>query len=216
LQDKIAAKGIPISFPQPQAAGTRGLHFSALHDVSLALTMEIRVVGNTLDTDGKSLVIITGANQGGKSSFLRSIGVAQLMMQCGMFVAAESFVAELCADLFTHYKREEDATMKSGKLDEELGRMSGISICRVGPTSVKTDHGFRTTKGYCRRTRLSAKTTDSALFPVTKLRTSIRSSSRPSTSISRHNALSHDHHFRRFACPHRLVSAAFFRRRNIS
>jgi DNA mismatch repair ATPase MutS len=32
------------------------------------------------------LVMITGANQGGKSTFLRSVGIAQLMMQAGMFV----------------------------------------------------------------------------------------------------------------------------------
>jgi DNA mismatch repair ATPase MutS len=115
--------------------GTRGLHFSDLHDVSLVLSMETKVVGNTLDADGKSLVIITGANQGGKSSFLRSIGLAQLMMQSGMFVAAESFVAELCANLFTHYKREEDVTMKSGKLDEELARMSGI-VDAITPNSI--------------------------------------------------------------------------------
>ncbi len=48
------------------------------------------------------------------------------MMQCGMFVPARSFCANVCDRLFTHYKREEDATMKSGKLDEELSRMSGI------------------------------------------------------------------------------------------
>jgi DNA mismatch repair ATPase MutS len=47
-------------------------------------------------------------------------------MQCGMFVPAESFCATVCAGLFTHYKRQEDATMKSGKLDEELSRMSHI------------------------------------------------------------------------------------------
>jgi DNA mismatch repair ATPase MutS len=48
------------------------------------------------------------------------------MMQCGMFVTAESFSADICRNLFTHYKREEDTTMKSGKFDEELDRMSGI------------------------------------------------------------------------------------------
>jgi DNA mismatch repair ATPase MutS len=48
------------------------------------------------------------------------------MMQCGMFVPAESFCSSICDGLFTHYKREEDATMKSGKLDEELSRMSEI------------------------------------------------------------------------------------------
>jgi DNA mismatch repair ATPase MutS len=52
-------------------------------------------------------VIITGANQGGKSTFLRSLGLAQLMMQSRMFVGAESFEAELCPALFTHYKRED-------------------------------------------------------------------------------------------------------------
>ena len=62
------------------------------------------MVGNRVNADHKSLVIITGANQGGKSSFLRSIGLAQLMMQCGLFVGAEAFKAELCPALFTHYK----------------------------------------------------------------------------------------------------------------
>ena len=44
-----------------------------------------------------------------------------------MFVAAESFAANVCAGIFTHFKREEDATMTSGKLDEELARMSAIA-----------------------------------------------------------------------------------------
>jgi DNA mismatch repair ATPase MutS len=108
------------------AAGQQHYHFSGLYDVCLSLRMKSRVVGNTVDADGKSLVIITGANQGGKSSFLRSVGVAQLMMQCGMFVGAEVFEGELCSSLLTHYKREEDATMQSGKFDEELARMNDI------------------------------------------------------------------------------------------
>ena len=84
-----------------------------------------KIVSNNVKAEDKDLVIITGANQGGKSTFLRSIGLAQLMMQCGMFVAAESFGSNICTP-FTHYKREEDPTMRSGKLDEELGRMSSI------------------------------------------------------------------------------------------
>ena len=90
------------------------------------MSLKQRVVGNDVNADDKDLVIITGANQGGKSTFLRSLGLAQLMMQCGMFVPAESFCANVCDGIFTHYKREEDVTMKSGKLDEELSRMSDI------------------------------------------------------------------------------------------
>jgi DNA mismatch repair ATPase MutS len=48
------------------------------------------------------------------------------MMQSGMFAPAESFSSDVCDGLFTQYKREEDVTMKSGKLDEELSRMSDI------------------------------------------------------------------------------------------
>lgn len=126
LSEQLAQLEEPISFPQPALVDERRHSFTGLYDVTLALTMKQKVVGNEVDADGKDLVMITGANQGGKSVFLRSIGLAQLMMQCGMFVPAESFSANLCSGLFTHYKREEDTSMKSGKFDEELGRMSAI------------------------------------------------------------------------------------------
>jgi len=126
LHERLAALGEPTCFPRPLPVGERGLHSRGLYDPCLALQMQRGVVGNTVDAKGKSLVIITGANQGGKSSFLRAVGVAQLMMQSGMFVGAESFEGELCSGLVTHHKREEDATLKSGKFDEELARMSEI------------------------------------------------------------------------------------------
>jgi DNA mismatch repair ATPase MutS len=132
LQARLVSKGEPICFPQPVTAGQRQHHFRDLYDVCLSLRMEGRIVANTTDADGKNLIIITGANQGGKSSFLRSVGVAQLMMQCGMFVGAEDFEGELCSALLTHYKREEDATMQSGKFDEELARVNEI-VKRVRP-----------------------------------------------------------------------------------
>ena len=135
LHDQLDQMREPTAFPEPAAAGERRCSFQGLYDVCLALTMKQKIVGNRVDADGKDMVIITGANQGGKSTFLRSVGLAQLMMQCGMFVPAESFDANLCNGLFTHYKREEDAAMESGKLDEELGRMSDI-VDHVKPNAL--------------------------------------------------------------------------------
>ncbi len=126
LHDQLAKKGEPICFPLPVGPGERRERFKGLYDVCLALRLKQRVVGNEVEADDKDLLIITGANQGGKSTFLRSLGLAQLMMQCGMFAPAESFCANICDGLFTHYRREEDVTMSSGKLDEELSRMNGI------------------------------------------------------------------------------------------
>jgi len=127
LAERLAELGELIAFPAPAAADERVHSFTGLYDACLSLTMKQKAVGNSVNANGKDLVIITGANQGGKSTLLRSIGLAQLMMQCGMFVPAEAFSANLCRGVFTHYKREEDASMTSGKFDEELSRMSAIA-----------------------------------------------------------------------------------------
>ena len=44
-----------------------------------------------------------------------------------MFVAADAYAATAAHAVFTHYKREEDATMTAGKFDEELARMSHLA-----------------------------------------------------------------------------------------
>lgn len=132
LAEQLARLGASIVFPEPAAVEARRLSGRGLYDPCLALTAQRRPVGSDVQADGKALAIVTGANQGGKSTFLRSVGLAQLMLQCGMFVAAEAYQASLCRGLFTHYRREEDATMTSGKLDEELSRMSAI-VDRLRP-----------------------------------------------------------------------------------
>ena len=135
LHERLARKGEPTCFPKPLASGRATLSGRGLYDPCLSLSVEQRVVGNDVSADDKLLVMITGANRGGKSTFLRGIGLAQLMMQCGMFVPADSFRANVCDRLFTHFKREEDTGMRSGKLDEELSRMSAI-VDSITPNSV--------------------------------------------------------------------------------
>ena len=127
LEEALAGRGQRVCFPLPSPLGGRELGCAGLYDAALALSTERKIVGNAANADGKDIVIVTGANQGGKTTFLRSLGLAQQMMQCGMFVPAERYSAAACSALFSHFKREEDATMTSGKFDEELERMSGIA-----------------------------------------------------------------------------------------
>jgi MutS domain V len=127
LHGSLAERGAAVCFPVPLSGTEPRLRARALYDVCLVLRGVAAVVANDADGERKSMVVITGANQGGKSTFLRSVGVAQLMLQCGMFVGAGSLAADLATGIFTHYKREEDAAMEGGKLDEELRRMSEIA-----------------------------------------------------------------------------------------
>ena len=135
LRDRLVRKGEPLCLPEPLPANQPMLTSKALYDVCLSLHIDERVIGNDVFGDYIAMIMVTGANRGGKSTFLRSVGLAQLMMQCGMLVPAESFRANICHGIFTHFKREEDSTMGSGKLDEELKRMSGI-VDQISPYSL--------------------------------------------------------------------------------
>jgi hypothetical protein len=135
LYEHLEKLGVPVCFPAPADLGEQILSFSGLYDVCLAISMKPKPVANDLNSAGKNLIVITGANSGGKSTFLRSLGLAQLMMQSGMFVPASAFSAEVRNGLITHFKREEDVAMESGKLDEELSRMDEI-VKRLRPDSM--------------------------------------------------------------------------------
>ena len=126
LHRRLLDLSAPFTFPTASDANTRRFSSNDLYDICLALELNKRPVGNEVEAGGKSLLIVTGANQGGKTTFLRSVGLAQLMTQCGMFAPAASLRLNIVNGLFTHFKREEDVTMKSGKFDEELSRMNAI------------------------------------------------------------------------------------------
>ena len=132
LEAALRERGLPTAFPEVDGPGSLSHSFKGLYDVSLALLKDGEVIGNGLSADSTDLFVITGANQGGKSTFLRGIGQAQLMMQSGMFVPAESFRSNIADGIYSHFKREEDAGLKSGKLDEELVRMKDI-VDRIRP-----------------------------------------------------------------------------------
>ncbi len=126
LAARLAAWNMPWAFPTPLPPDTGALEIRGLYDLGLALMQQQRGVPNDLQANGKGLVIITGANRGGKTTFLRAVGLAYVLMQAGLFVPAKAMRASVASGVFTHFKREEDTTMESGKFDEELARLSAI------------------------------------------------------------------------------------------
>ncbi len=145
LYSKLKQIKSEATFPIPSAMHNRDLIFTKLYDLSLMLKENINPVCNELNAPNANLFIITGANQGGKSTFLRSIGIAQLMLQCGMFVPAAYYSSNLCEKLLTHFTREEDAAMNSGKLDEELLRMNNLINQLTAHSMILMNEPFATT-----------------------------------------------------------------------
>ena len=115
--------GSPICRP---AIGVTGLMTKALYDPCLALRTAQAPIPNDVAVPSGAMLVVTGSNHGGKSTLLRAIGVAHLMAQAGLFVAASTLQLHPVGRVFTHWAREEDRALRHGKLDEELTRMTTI------------------------------------------------------------------------------------------
>lgn len=125
--------------------GKDSFRLEGLYDLSLALYNRHKPISNDLFTENRKLYIITGANQGGKSTYLRSIGIAQILMQNGMYVPAFKYCNCIFDGIFTHFTRREDTAMNSGKLDEELSRMNKILTTITPHSLLLMNESFATT-----------------------------------------------------------------------
>lgn len=144
LHARFGELGIPFAMPSVNMQGKQ-LHFEKLYELTLAIYTQRIPVSNDLTRGGKRLYIITGANQGGKSTFLRSIGIAQVMMQCGMFVPARTYVNNLYENILTHFTRREDQQMNSGRLEEEVRRMDKLIDAMNNKSMVLFNESFAST-----------------------------------------------------------------------
>lgn len=126
LHRALTQRGVPVCRPEPALPDQSALTARDLYEVTLPLRGTKQVVGNGLDADGRPLIVITGANQGGKSTLARALTLAALMTAAGLPAPATQLRISPTRALFTHFRRAEDATMTHGKFEEELARMRGI------------------------------------------------------------------------------------------
>ena len=103
---------------------------SDLYELNLALRSahrETQVVPNDLHfNDTGRIFILTGPNQGGKTTFTQAVGVAQVLFQAGLYVPAREARLSPVDGIFTHFPVEEKPVFESGRLGEEAGRLSAI------------------------------------------------------------------------------------------
>jgi hypothetical protein len=126
LREALRDADAPVCIPELLLDTGPAFSTTGLYDPGLRLAIEGPVVGSDVVTDGARIVVVTGANGGGKSTFLRAVGLANVMLQSGMFVGAERLSASVRSNVLTHFTREEDAAMERGKLHEELGRLRDV------------------------------------------------------------------------------------------
>ncbi|MDY3791704.1 MAG: hypothetical protein SOZ56_04400 [Oscillospiraceae bacterium] len=80
----------------------------------------------TMDDSGR-FFILTGANNGGKTTFLRGAGLCFLMAQTGFYVPAEGCKLCPCDFIFTHFPKEEETGINASRFTTEIKDLKTIS-----------------------------------------------------------------------------------------
>jgi DNA mismatch repair protein MutS len=123
--------GADLAFRYPELSADSKLEVvDDAFDVALASKLrggrgEIVRNGYRLDRNERFLVV-TGPNQGGKTTFARMFGQLHYLAALGVPVPAKSAKLFLADRIFTHFEREEVVGNLRGKLDDELVRVHRI------------------------------------------------------------------------------------------
>lgn len=81
------------------------------------------VVRNPIDFTGGRIVFLTGPNRGGKTTYLRAVGLNQVLFQAGLFVAAQAAQLAPVDAILTHFPPVEGVEPGVGRLDDEARRL---------------------------------------------------------------------------------------------
>lgn len=137
LAYKLKNAGLPVCFPQPAPKDERIFKVNDMYDASFAFRimsdigldrLENIVVGNDAEMSDKAgrIFVLTGANQGGKTTFTRALGICQLLFQAGFPIPGTSGRISPVDNIYTHFPELEKNSISEGRLGEECIRLETI------------------------------------------------------------------------------------------
>ncbi|MBQ2725567.1 MAG: hypothetical protein IJF78_07675 [Clostridia bacterium] len=149
--DRFNDRNVKFIFPEFLPAEENTLVMKNLSDL-LLLTESmsvLSVVPNDVTCIGEgSGTLVTGKNNSGKTVYLRSVGTAVLLAQCGLPIPAQSAVISVRQGVYTTFAKAEGELVplsSAGRFEEEVAQLASI-LSRVKPGSfLLLNETFQTT-----------------------------------------------------------------------
>ena len=151
FQKDMEAHGCTFCEPKVQKDGSAFV-VHEVYDLALARKNRyagLEVVSNSVQyREGERFFVVTGPNQGGKTTFARSLGQLVYFAMMGLTAPAESAVIPFFENLLTHFSVEESLESGRGKLKEELSRLEPMMQELQGNRFVILNELFTTAATY--------------------------------------------------------------------
>jgi len=138
-----------FTFCLPEYTEKRQIDCKNSYDLSLAVRLsgtDKKVIHNDIFAKDVYGFVLTGANQGGKTTYLRSVGIIACLANNGLFVPCDKCAISHFDHILTHFNKAEVVGYKKGRLGEEIERFEHIIRTATNKSLVLTNESFASTR----------------------------------------------------------------------